>query len=60
LRVESGGTELHLVMRADMLEVRGVGAAAGGGSRWGNAGVLGVGSKLDFGCLLETLLTNHD
>jgi hypothetical protein len=60
LKVEAGDSEVHVVMKADTMEVRGVGSAAGGGSRWANAGILPAGSKLDFAVLLQRLLLNQD
>ena len=47
---------MHVIVRGDKTEVRGVGAQAGGGSRWASAGVLASIGKQEVDTLLSQIM----
>lgn len=55
-KVEVAGSQAHIIVRADTIEVRGLGAKAGAGSRWASAGVLTSIGRLEIDSLLSRLL----
>lgn len=56
IRVDFGNRSVHVVVRADTTEVRGLGAQAGGGSRWASAGLLSSVGNQELDTLLSRLV----
>ena len=56
IQVNMGERCVHVVVRGDTTEVRGVGSQAGGGSRWASAGLLATVGKQEVDTLLSQVM----
>ena len=56
IQIDTEEQSLHVVIRGDTTEVRGLGAQAGGGSRWATAGLLASVGKQDVDSLLSRII----
>ena len=56
LQIDTGDRSAQVVVRGDTTEVRGVGAEAGGGSRWATAGLLASVGKQEVDTLLSRIM----
>ena len=56
IRADTGERSVHIVVREDTTEVRGVGTEAGGGSRWASAGLLASVGKQEVDTLLSRIM----
>ncbi len=56
IQIDTEEQSLQMVIRGDTTEVRGLGAQAGGGSRWATAGLLASVGKQDVDSLLSRII----